>query len=56
MPQTVRRHSARLLDLVSAGKLAPVIDEVLPLDRTVEALQRVRDRGMIGKVVIDPWA
>jgi alcohol dehydrogenase len=50
------RDIAGLLELVSSGAIDPVIDEVLPLDRTVEALQRVRDRGMIGKVVISPWA
>ncbi|MGO1562583.1 MAG: zinc-binding dehydrogenase [Actinomycetaceae bacterium] len=44
-----------LLDDVASGRLDPVVDEVLPLDRAAEGLARVRDRGVVGKVVVDPW-
>lgn len=50
------RDFRALLDDVAAGRLDPLVDAVLPLDRAVEGLQRVHDRGVIGKVVIDPWA
>ncbi|GAA4415309.1 zinc-binding dehydrogenase [Georgenia halophila] len=44
-----------LLDDVDNGALEPVVDEVVPLEGTVEALRKVRDRGVIGKIVVDPW-
>lgn len=50
------RDFRALLDDVSAGRLDPVIDDVVPLEGAVDALRRVRDRGVIGKIVIDPWA
>ncbi|MGC5626952.1 zinc-binding dehydrogenase [Georgenia sp. Z1344] len=50
-----REDFVALLDDVAAGKLAPVVDEVLPLDRAAEGLAKVRDRGVVGKVVVDPW-
>ncbi|MET9761962.1 zinc-binding dehydrogenase [Streptomyces sp. NPDC006372] len=45
-----------LLDMVASGAMAPLIDDVLPLDRAAEGLRRVEDREVIGKIVIDPWA
>jgi NADPH:quinone reductase-like Zn-dependent oxidoreductase len=45
-----------LLAMVADGRLDPLVDAVLPLDQAVEGLRRVRDREVIGKVVIDPWA
>lgn len=45
-----------LLQMVANGEIDPLIDDVLPLDQAVEGLRRVRDREVIGKVVIDPWA
>ena len=43
-----------LLDLVQEGKIKPVIDEVLPLERSVEGLRRIEDREVFGKVIIAP--
>jgi NADPH:quinone reductase-like Zn-dependent oxidoreductase len=43
-----------LLDLVSRRELKPVIDRVLPLERAVEGLRLIRDREVIGKVVVTP--
>jgi alcohol dehydrogenase len=43
-----------LLDLVARGELKPVIDRVLPLERAVEGLRLIRDREVIGKVVVTP--
>jgi NADPH:quinone reductase-like Zn-dependent oxidoreductase len=45
-----------LLDMVAKGEIDPLIDDVLPLDSAIEGLRRVRDREVIGKIVIDPWA
>ena len=45
-----------LLGMVAVGDLDPLVDAVLPLDRAIEGLRRVRDREVIGKIVVDPWA
>ncbi|GAC1627061.1 MAG: zinc-binding dehydrogenase [Bradyrhizobium sp.] len=43
-----------LLDLVQAGKILPLIDRVLPLEQAAEGLRLIRDREVLGKVVITP--
>jgi alcohol dehydrogenase len=34
--------------------MKPVIDKVLPLDQAIEGLRLLRDREVIGKVVVEP--
>jgi len=44
----------RVMELVSAGKLRPVIDRILPLEQGVEAV-RLMERGeKFGKIVLTP--
>lgn len=43
-----------LLALVAEGRLDPVIDRVLPLERAAEGLALIRDRAVLGKVVVAP--
>jgi len=43
-----------LMELISAGKMKPVIDKLLPLDQAVEGLRLIEDREVIGKVVVTP--
>lgn len=43
-----------LMALIQAGKMKPVIDKVLPLEQAVEGLRLVRDREVIGKVIVTP--
>jgi alcohol dehydrogenase len=43
-----------LLELVSRGEMRPAIDRVLPLERAVEGLRLIRDREVVGKVVVTP--
>ncbi len=43
-----------LMDMIAAGEIAPVIDKVLPLDQASEGLRLIRDREVIGKVVVTP--
>src|SRR4051794_21855375 len=43
-----------LMDLISAGRMKPVIDKVLPLDQAREGLRLIEDRKVIGKVVVTP--
>jgi NADPH:quinone reductase-like Zn-dependent oxidoreductase len=43
-----------LLDLIADGKINPLIDRVLPLEQAAEGLALIRDREVLGKVVITP--
>ena len=44
----------RLMALIQEGKLEPVIDCVLPLEETREGVRRLREREVIGKIIIEP--
>jgi alcohol dehydrogenase len=43
-----------LMDMIAQGKMRPVIDKVLPLEQAAEGLRLIRDREVIGKVVVTP--
>jgi len=43
-----------LMGLIQAGKMKPVIDKVLPLERAVEGLRLIETREVFGKVVVTP--
>jgi len=43
-----------LMDLISAGKIKPVIDKVLPLEQAAEGLRLIESREVIGKVIVTP--
>lgn len=43
-----------LLDLVDRGEIAPLIDRVVPLEEAAEGLAAIRDRKVIGKIVVAP--
>jgi len=43
-----------LMDLIRAGRMKPVIDEVLPLEKAVEGLRLIENRQVFGKVVVTP--
>jgi NADPH:quinone reductase-like Zn-dependent oxidoreductase len=43
-----------LMDLVAAGRMKPMIDQVLPLEQAAEGLRLIADREVIGKVVVTP--
>src|SRR3954464_797069 len=47
-------NPAALMDLIGAGKIKPVVDKVLPLDKAAEGLRLIQDREVIGKVVVTP--
>lgn len=51
-----RDEIAACLDLVAQGKLAPVIDQELPLSRADEGVAMLRDRKVFGKIVVVPDA
>ena len=43
-----------LLDQIAAGELVPSIDRTLPLEQAAEGLRLIRDREVLGKVVVNP--
>jgi alcohol dehydrogenase len=43
-----------LMELIEQGKINPVIDEVLPLERAVDGLRLIEERKVFGKVIIEP--
>lgn len=43
-----------LLALVAEGKLSPEIDRVLPLEEAAAGLALIRDRAVLGKIVVKP--
>ena len=49
-----REDIAALLEMVQAGRLEAVIDESFPLERAPEALARLEERRVFGKLVITP--
>jgi len=49
-----REDIAALLDMVQAGRLKAVVDATYPLERAAEALARLEDRRVFGKLVIVP--
>ncbi|KGF71283.1 alcohol dehydrogenase [Hoeflea sp. BAL378] len=42
------------LDFVASGKLSPVIETQLPLDRAAEGIGLLEDRNVFGKVIVTP--
>jgi NADPH:quinone reductase-like Zn-dependent oxidoreductase len=43
-----------LLDLIVEGKIDPIIDRAVPLEQAAEGLGLIRDRTVLGKVVVTP--
>jgi NADPH:quinone reductase-like Zn-dependent oxidoreductase len=43
-----------LMDMIQDGRINPVLDKVLPLDQAAEGLRLIRDREVLGKVVVTP--
>ncbi len=43
-----------LMDLIQQGKMQPVIDAVLPLEKAAQGLKLIENREVFGKVVICP--
>ena len=43
-----------LLEMARTGAMRPLVDTMLPLDRATEGLALIRDRKVVGKVVVTP--
>lgn len=51
-PEVTRTAFAELVAMVGARTVRPVIAEVLPLDRALTALERIRTGGVVGKLIL----
>jgi NADPH:quinone reductase-like Zn-dependent oxidoreductase len=52
-PRSRESRMQRIVDLVEAGQLTPVIDSVFPLEQTRAALDRLTTGAVAGKIVIE---
>ncbi|CAM3632572.1 SDR family NAD(P)-dependent oxidoreductase [Bordetella sputigena] len=43
-----------LLDMVAEGTVDPLIDRAVPLEKAAEGLALIRDREVLGKVIVNP--
>ena len=43
-----------LMQFIEQGRMKPVVDKVLPLDRAVEGLRMIENREVFGKIVVTP--
>ena len=43
-----------LMQFIQQGRMKPVVDKVLPLDRAVEGLRMIENREVFGKIVVTP--
>jgi alcohol dehydrogenase len=43
-----------LLEMVAREQIAPLIDRILPLEQAAEGLRLIRDREVLGKVIVKP--
>jgi NADPH2:quinone reductase len=53
-PARNREHAAQIFRWVAEGKLRPAVDAVLPFERAAEALERLEQRKVKGKLVLVP--
>ncbi len=49
-----RRDMVRTLEWAAEGRLRASVDEVIPMERGAEAFNRLRNRGVSGKLVLQP--
>lgn len=49
-----RAEFDRVMDLVAAGRLSPVVDRVLPLERAADAFGALEAGELFGKIVLTP--
>ena len=53
-PSVIAEVHADLVRLFEAGRIAPLVGEVLPLDQAPQALTGLASRGTIGKIILKP--
>ncbi|MGD8416629.1 MAG: NADPH:quinone oxidoreductase family protein [Pseudomonadales bacterium] len=54
-PAWMQRNADELMSLLAAGRIRPYISHVLPLEKTAEALNLIRERKVIGKAILTSY-
>ena len=50
-PKQSAQNIKEIGDLLSSGKLTPFISETIPMSKSIDAIERIAKRGVVGKVV-----
>lgn len=50
-PQQNAQNLKEISELLGSGKLTPLISETIPMSESVDAIERIAKRGVVGKVV-----
>ena len=53
-PKKLETSAAALIDWFKAGQLKPLVTQILPLEKTIDAIKLLADRKAHGKIVIMP--
>ena len=53
-PEKLEISAAALIDWFKAGQLKPLVTQILPLEKTIDAIKLLADRKAHGKIVIMP--
>ena len=53
-PEKLETSAAALIDWFKAGQLKPLVTQILPLEKTIDAIKLLADRKAYGKIVIMP--
>lgn len=53
-PERNRANFSTLVEWWTEKRIAPLVSEVFPLERAVDALRRIGERGAVGKLVVRP--
>ena len=53
-PQKLETSAAALIDWFKGGQLKPLVTQILPLEKTIDAIKLLTDRKAHGKIVIMP--
>ena len=53
-PEKLETSAAALIDWFKAGQLKPLVTQILPLEKTIDAIKLLTDRKAHGKIVIMP--
>ena len=51
-PAANRSHIKRLFKLWDQGMIKPRVSEIFPFEKAGDAIQRLADRGAVGKLVV----
>ena len=50
-PQQNAQNLKEIGELLGSGKITPLISETIPMSESVDAIERIAKRGVVGKVV-----